>query len=188
MAICRTNDAFASGNVVANQYLLALHISLLSYSRRNGRPGYPPVVMFRAFSLKYLLERALHHRAHRASAFVRAPARVMWVRRRRAVPDSTYSRFFSRLRRVDGLAERAMTEMVERVKERLPDVGECVAVDFTDIRAYAHPTREGVDTDTAWGYRTRKARSRSKSASESFFGYKLHSIYESACPRYGQAV
>ena len=152
---------------------VAAALDAISASRRNGRPGYPPAAMFRAFSLKYLLGERF------TVAFIerlRSSARLREICGfADAVPsDSTFSRFFSRLAGVDNLAERAIPEMVERVKERLPDVGQDVAVDSTDIRAYAHPTRE--DTDATWGYRTTKTRSKSTRDTEPFFGYKLHSI------------
>lgn len=129
--------------------------------------------MFRAFCLKYLLGERF------TVAFIerlRSSARLREICGfDDSVPsDSTFSRFFSRLANVDGLAERTMAEMVERVRERLPDVGERVAVDSTDIRAYAHPARE--DTDATWGHRTTKTRSKSTKDTEPFFGYKLHSI------------
>ena len=129
-------------------------------SRRRARPGYPPAAMFRAFCLKYLLGEcftvALIERL-RSSTRLRELCGF-----ENTVPsDSTFSRFFSRLAGVGGLAERAMAEMVERVRERLPDVGERVAVD---------------STDATWGHRTTKRRSKSKAKTEPFFGYKLHSI------------
>ena len=142
-------------------------------SRRGGRPGYPPDTMFRAFCIKYLLgERytvALIERL-RSSPRLREICGF-----KDAVPsDSTFSRFFNRLASMDGLTDRAMAEMVARLRERLPDVGQGVAVDSTDIRAYAHPGRD--DTDATWGHRTTKTRSRSRKETEPFFGYKLHSI------------
>ena len=148
-------------------------LDAIAASRRNGRPGYSPAAMFRAFCLKYLLgERftvALIERL-RSSPQLRSICGF-----EDAVPsDSTFSRFFSRLAGVGSLAERAIAEMVEQVKERLPDVGQGVAVDSTDIRAYAHPTRE--DTDATWGHRTTKTRSKSTKDTEPFFGYKFHSI------------
>ena len=112
--------------------------------------------MFRAFALKYLLsERYTVGLIER----LRSSPRLREICRfDDSVPsDSTFSRFFSRLASMDGLGERAMAEMVKQVKARLPDLGRIVAVDSTDIRAYAHPDR--TDTDAAWGYRTTKPKS-----------------------------
>ena len=148
----------------------------IAASRRNGRPGYPPTAMFRAFCLKYLVgERytvALIERL-RSSPRLREICGFG-----DAVPsESTFSRFVSRLAALENFTDRAIAEMVERLRERLPDVGENVAVDSTDIEAYANPNRsEPRDVDAAWGHRTTKAKSKSKKETEPFYGYKVHAI------------
>lgn len=157
------------------EYLPAIQDALkaILHSRRRARPGYHPAAMFRAFCLKYLLgERytvALIERL-RSSDRLRELC-GFWD----TVPsDSTFSRFFARMAAMPTLGDDAIAQMVERVRERLPDVGERVAVDSTDVRAYAHPALEY--TDARWGHRTTKRRSKSKAKTEPFFGYKLHSI------------
>ena len=95
-----------------------------------------------------------------------------------AIPsESTFSRFFSLLS--DSMdTDNAIAEMVGKLKARLPDLGEDVAIDSTDIEAYANPNSLPVtDPDAVWGRRTTKAKS-SKGAkdTEPFFGYKLHAL------------
>ena len=151
-------------------------LEAIATTRRRARPGYPPTAMFRAFCLKYLLGEcytvAIIERL-RSSTRLRAICGFGYT-----IPsESTFSRFFSRLASVSGLTDTAIAEMVERIRKRLPDVGERVAVDSTDVRAHANPKRSVVrDTVARWGHRTTKARSKSKAKTEPFFGYKLHAI------------
>ena len=75
-------------------------------------------------------------------------------------------------------SDTAITEMVDKLKTHLPDLGEVVAIDSTDIEAYANPNHAPVtDSDATWGRRTTKAKS-SKGAkkTEPFFGYKMHAL------------
>ena len=91
--------------------------------------------------------------------------------------ESTFSRFFALLSNVTNM-DRLIAEMVDTLRTKLPDLGNDVAVDSTDIEAYANPNHTPVtDSDATWGHRTTKAKS-SKGAkdTEPFFGYKLHSI------------
>ena len=93
--------------------------------------------------------------------------------------ESTFSRFFSLLS--DSMdRDTAIAEMVGKLKTRLPDLGNDIAIDSTDIEAYANPNNQPVtDPDAVWGRRTTKAKS-SKGAknTEPFFGYKLSSIVD----------
>ena len=105
--------------------------------------------MFRAFCLKYLLaERytvGLIERLHSSPRFREICGFGD------AVPsDATFSRFFRLLADIDGFADCAMAEMVENLRERLPDVGERVAVDSTDIEAYANPNRSEPNDPDAY--------------------------------------
>ena len=127
-------------------------------SRRNTRPGYPPVAMFRAFCTKYLIgERYTVGLIGR----LRSSPRLMEICGLDSVPsDATFSRFFAKL---TDLPESVLAQMVEKLRELLPGLGQEVAVDSTDIEAYANPNRTVVrDPDATWGHRTKKARSGSK--------------------------
>lgn len=144
-------------------------------SRRNTRPGYSPVAMFRAFCTKYLLgERYTVGLIGR----LRASPRLMEVCGLESLPsESTFSRFFAKLSRRPGIWETALSQMVEKLREVLPGIGEAVAVDSTDIEAFANPNRTTPrDPDATWGFRTTKARSGSSKDKEPFFGYKMHAL------------
>ncbi len=67
--------------------------------------------------------------------------------------------------------------MVEQLKARLPDMGDHVVVDSTDVEAYGAPNRrEPADPDATWGVRMKKTKSGRKKETEPFCGYKMHSI------------
>ena len=75
--------------------------------------------------------------------------------------------------------KQAMDSVVDKLKERLPDMGREVAVDSTDIASYANPRRTRVrDPDAAWGVRTRKNKTKWERKTEPFFGYKHHSLID----------
>ena len=142
------------------------------HARRNTRPGYPPSAMFRAFCTKYLLgERYTVGLIGR----LRASPRLREICGLDSVPsDATFSRFFARL---TDLPDTVLAQMVEKLRELLPGLGQVVAVDSTDIEAFANPNRTTPrDPDAAWGHRTTKARSGSKKDTEPFFGYKSHAM------------
>ena len=144
-------------------------------SRKNGRPGYPPRAMWRAVCMKYLLNERF------TVGFIerlRTSPRLQQICGLDSIPsESTFSRFFSLLS--DSMdSDTAITEMVGKLKTHLHDLGEVVAIDSTDIEAYANPNHAPVtDSDATWGRRTTKAKS-SKGAkkTEPFFGYKMHAL------------
>ena len=143
--------------------------------RRNTRPGYPPTAMLRVSCLKYLLNERYN---------------VQLIQRLKSSPElrnicgfedelpseSTFSRFFRLLTEHRQLIEGAIVSMVNRLRERFPDIGEIVSIDSTDIEAYGNPNRNPViDEDAWWGVRTPKNRSKLKEI-ETFYGYKLHLV------------
>ncbi|MCY4655044.1 MAG: transposase [Dehalococcoidia bacterium] len=143
-------------------------------SRRNTRPGYPPVAMFRAFCTKYLLaERFTVGLIER----LRSSPKLREVCGLDSIPsESTFSRFFNRLADLPD-PDALLAQMVGKLRELLPGLGQDVAVDSTDIEAYANPNRTVVrDTEATWGRRTTKSSSNSKEKTEPFFGYKMHAL------------
>ncbi len=133
--------------------------------------------MFRTFCAKYLLnERFTVQFIER----LRSSARLREICGfGDTVPSkSTFSRFFQLLSGQRGLLEDAIAQLTGQLKLNLPDVGESIAVDSTDIEAYSNPNRESpIDQDATWGHRTTKAKS-SKDAkdTEPFSGYKMHAL------------
>ena len=112
----------------------------IDQTRRNRRPGYPPCVMFRAFAMKYMVnERFTCQFIER----LRQSPRLRQICRFEQVPsESTFSRFFRTLSHHHDLIETAMTEVAERLREHLPDIGQSISIDSTDVEAYSNPKRE----------------------------------------------
>ena len=150
-------------------------IETLTAKRWRGRHGYPPRVMLRAFWLRYLI--AERYAVRFIERLRSSPSLRELCGFGDALPsESTFSRFFGALADQPVQVERLVSGMVNKLKERLPDLGEAVAVDSTDIEGYSNPKREPAsDADAAWGHRTAKNGSKDKKT-EPFFGYKLHTL------------
>ena len=123
-------------------------------------------------------------------------ARSCLCRKQRDVPsESTFSKFFKELTERASLIQEAIDEAAGALRQRLPEFGEMVIIDSTDIDAYAHPNRKVVaDPDAWWGVR-RKKRSRPAHIDsrkppkhlqkrqldpemEYFWGYKAHTLVD----------
>ena len=97
-------------------------------------------------------------------------------------------RFARKLRGHRRLLEDCLGQIVESLRERTPELGRDVAIDSTDLAAYANgqkykykggPERESwSDPDASWGHRS--AISTRKGGG--FYGYKLHMA---SCSRTG---
>ena len=89
-------------------------------------------------------------------------------------------RFLAKLRGERELLEECITRVVRALRARKPEYGQDVAIDSTDLAAYANgqkykyrggPEREAFsDPDASWGHRS--AVSTRKGGG--FYGYKLH--------------
>jgi len=158
-------------------------LAQIKLSRRNTRPGYPPRAMFRAVCLKYLLNERF------TVGFIEhlktSPKLAELCGFSGAIPsEATFSRFIKKLFKLN--TDLTIAEMVDRLQAKLPGLGDDVAVDSTDIEAHANPNRTVVrDPDAAWGTRTTKAASKSKSKTEYFFGYKMHALNDA---KYGVPI
>ena len=144
-------------------------------AQTRARPGYSPRIMWRAVCLKHLLgERFVVGFLERLKS---SPKLTELCGFKGTLPsDSTFSRFFTRLADAGETTDIAMAELVTKLKGILPDLGDEVAIDSTDIEAYAKDRTPPSDPDAAWGYRTPKTKSKAKDDKELFFGYKMHSV------------
>lgn len=155
-------------------------IKKLIWRRRNGRPGYSPRAMFRAWLCKYLLE---------------IPTNVKLVERLKlssglrevcgfyhgAPSETAISRFTGRLTEYQDLVERCFAQITDEMREVLADLGDDVAIDSTSIESYSNPNRKTVtDPNAAWGVkhsaRSNKTDKKDEEKTDWFFGYKLHTI------------
>ena len=147
-------------------------LALVHAYRWHARPGYPPAVMFRAFLASYALNLGSTNdliRRLREDAVLR---RVCGFGAR--LPHrTTFNRFFALLANNPGVIEECFTEVTDRMREYLPDLGEQVAVDSSAVTTYGNPnTRRKGDPEAAWGVKT-SSRAK-KDGVEYHYGYKLH--------------
>ena len=73
------------------------------------------------------------------------------------------------------MVEDCLNQLTTGLREHLPDLGESVAIDSTDIEAWANPNRKRLaDKNAKWGVRhSARAKAGEK---EFYFGYKLHTL------------
>ena len=94
---------------------------------------------------------------------------------------ATFWRVFDRLAGMPELIARCCDDLLDRLAELAPDLGQEVAVDATTIEAYANPNRKRTarnpdgpaDADASW---TKKNSARDPSQQEWVFGYKAHVV------------
>ena len=138
-----------------------------------GRHPYPVRTLWRAWLTKYVLN---------IRYTVDLVGRLRTSRRLREVcgvenqvpSESTFSRFFKRLSRPEHqvLVEDCLNQLTGELKGHIPDIGESVAIDSTDVEAWANPNRKHLaDSEARWGVRTS---ARAKDGTEYYFGFKLH--------------
>ena len=164
-----------------------------SSRRHAGRKGYSVVSMFRAFLSKFLLGR------ESTQAFLRELKRSAGLRTVCGlvsdVPHkSTFSRFFARVAENAAALEDAQAELVRAIWKYLPGLGLKLAIDGTDISAYANlkrqaekiPREQRTDRDAEWGYRTpkskyggvskKKGEKKGDDHDDKYCGYRVHMI------------
>lgn len=161
-------------------------LAYLNAYRWTGRKGYTPVAMWRAILAKYVLRLRFNRDLIAQLRASRQLRRLCGFRD--AVPsESTFSRFIARLALHHDLVDQAVTSVANTIGDALaqlkddgllpdntPAPGRTVAIDSTDIPAYANPHRAvPKDTDARRGHRTAKSSTYS-GETEPFYGYKLH--------------
>lgn len=164
-------------------------IEELQETRWTGRPGYPIRTMVGVMLAKTLyaiptwtrtLALVEEHAALRA-------ALGCW--REEEVPsiDACY-RFTAKLRRHKDMLDRCIGSVIGGLREQMPELGKDVAIDGSDMPAYANGQRfvskggrerapeEYSDPDASWGHRS--AVSTRKGGG--YYGYKLHAAVDTA--------
>jgi transposase, IS5 family len=154
-------------------------IEELEATRWTGRPGYPIRTM-----LGLCLVKSLY--ALPTWTKIVALVREHWALQRalgcEGNPPSNWSvyRFAKKLRENGGAVERCIDSVVEGLRSKLPTYGRDLAIDASDMPAYANgqrfvskngPERKKFsDPDASWGHRS--AVSTRKGGG--FYGYRLH--------------
>src|SRR6187402_2065269 len=153
-------------------------IEELRATRWTGRPGYP---------IRTMIGLALAKSLYAIPTWTKAVALVRehWALQRalgcEGEPPSVWSayRFAEKLRSNGEMVERCIDGVIAGLREKLPSYGRDLAVDASDMPAYANGQRDigeveepkrFSDPDAAWGRRS--AISTRKGGS--FYGYRLH--------------
>lgn len=156
---------------------LARLVSELGATRWTGRPGYPIRAMVGTCLVKSLYGLPTWTRTVRLVAEHEGLAAVLG-----AVPsaDACY-RFTRKLRDHRAVLDACIASVLASLHAELPGMGEVVAIDGSDLPAYANgqrhvgpksgPERRTYsDPDASWGHRT----SVGTRNGGSFYGYKIH--------------
>ena len=151
-------------------------VGRIEAKRFNGRHGYPPRAMWRAYIASYVLGLPSTNALIRELQEDPGLRRICGLRKR--LPHrTTFNRFFDRLADHQELVDKCLADLVVLFRELLPRFGEKVAIDSTTVRTHAHPTRKSKmtgrtsDPEASW---TAKPSDRSQDGKEWSWGYKLH--------------
>jgi hypothetical protein len=153
-------------------------ISELEATRWTGRPGYP---------IRTMVGLCLVKARYAIPTWTKTVALVRehWALQRalgcEGDPPSNWSvyRFAKKLRENGGAVERCIDSVIEGLKAKLPTYGRDLAIDASDMPAYANGHRHTLeghkrehfsDPDASWGHRSAV----SVRKGGSFYGYKLH--------------
>jgi Transposase DDE domain/Transposase domain (DUF772) len=162
---------------------IARLVSELEATRWTGRPGYP---------IRAMVGMALAKSLYTLPTWTRTVALVgehAALRAALGCPDvadvpSVHAcyRFTAKLRKFKPLLDACVARVVTALHEQMPELGQTVAIDASDMPAYANgqrylykggPERKTYsDPDATWGHRS----AISTRASGSFYGYKLHQV------------
>ena len=109
----------------------------------------------------------------------------------RTPSQPTFSRFVNLLSENSGLVLDCLDRLTSELQQLVPDLGDHVAIDSTDVRTCGNPNRKTLsDQQAKWGVKhsTRAKKDGEggskvkKDKTEYFFGYKLHTLADA---RYG---
>ena len=140
-----------------------------------GRKGYPIRALWYAFVASFKLN--LPH----TNALIRRLEDEEALRRICGFGDqlphrTTFNRFIRRLAEHTDLVAEAGVDLINRLRQFLPDLGSEVAVDSTAVRTHSNPRRKQIsDPEASWGVK-HSPRAKNSSGTEYFFGYKNHEV------------
>ncbi len=125
---------------------------------RSGRAGHPARVLWAAvlagvvYQLPTIAELGRHLRSNPYLRY------VCGIPSAAQVPSAaTFSRFLTRLTQHEALLDACLEDLVHRFAAQAPGFGEVVAVDSTDIHAYARGRKSGAaDPDATWSAKSSK--------------------------------
>lgn len=156
-------------------------IQTLEYVRWTGRPGYPLRAMVGACFVKAIYRLSTWTRVVRLIAEHEGLQRVLGA----APSQWACYRFARTLRERDNWTlQQTISDVIAGLREQHPNMGRDVAVDASDLPAYAngHRTnidgslREPSDADASWGHRSAV----STRGAGGFYGYKIDAAVDVA--------
>jgi hypothetical protein len=163
------------GSLLDSPEIQAL-VAELQETRWTGRPGYPVRSMVGMALVKSLYGIPTWSRTARLVAEHTALQEAL------GASPSVYAcyRFTAKLREFPGALERCIASVLARLREHHPDMGKHVAIDGSDMPAYANGQRfvsrggrereRFSDPDASWGHRS----SVSTRSGGGYYGYKVH--------------
>jgi hypothetical protein len=158
-------------------------VSELQATRWTGRPGYPVHAMLGMALAKSLYILPTWTRTVALVSEHAALRDAIGCTDLASVPSiHALYRFTRRLRAFKPLLDACLDRVTVALHEQIPDLGQTVATDASDMPAYANgqrylykggPERKTYsDPDATWGHRSAV----STRAAGSFYGYKLHQV------------
>ncbi|MCH8066006.1 MAG: transposase [Chloroflexi bacterium] len=144
-------------------------VAALQATRWTGRPGYPIRVMWRTLVASFYL--GIIHDTDLVRALRSNPlmASACGIQRPKDVPSKfAYCRFRKKLITFNDLVAKILSQCVETLKDALPDFGATVAVDATDVRAWANGLHQETDPDAGTGAKHKSSRR------FYWYAYKVH--------------
>lgn len=157
-------------------------LAAMERERWTGRKGYPVRGMWSA------LIAGLLYQCHSLAEVVRVLRRDKGVRtvcgfsKDKMPSEDALGRFLKKLVRHEALLEACFEGLVEQLRHLLPGFGAKLAVDSTDILAYANGHREAPsDPDARWGAKGAGHRAGKGEKNRDlyyWFGYKLHLVVD----------
>jgi len=149
-----------------------LHV--LEAQHTQGRGGYAPRVLWACLvaGIVYHIPTIAELRRHlEANPHLRL---VCGLGSAQAPSAATFTRFLQRLVRAHEYVDQLFTTLVQALAVYLPDLGQSVAVDSTDLHAWARGRSSAADPDASWSAKGSKGPHKDKGAKYWWFGYKLH--------------
>jgi len=148
----------------------------LGETRHTGRPGYPIPVVWRALVASFYL--GIVHDTDLVRALESNPllAEACGIGSPDAVPSKyAICRFRRKLAGFGDAVADVLSSTVRRLKDTLPGFGETVAVDATDVKAWANSFHQDTDPDAATG-----AKGKGMQKTYYWYGYKVHLAVDAA--------
>ena len=142
------------------------------YRNGKGRRGFPIQAFWRAFLVSRFLDQGSVADTRRR---LRDDDKLTAMCGFGEMPQrSAFYAFFGRMASHADLIEKHTAALLDYISRKLPDFGQIVAIDSTNIRAHSNPDRKHTsnDPDAAW---TAKTKTRNgKEYKEWTYGFKLH--------------